>query len=279
VAAQVQESVDVIMAGGGTAGVIAAIAAARGGAKVRLVERHHFLGGMMTGGNAGLTLFTVYDENEEEYRKIISQLGDNPQAVHDSFSRGEMATFELKVDSMAHHVYSSPLPGVVTLGCPCASGSGLDVNDLTEGQFAMFKRVIMLREGLPGFEESYLIELPEIGVRETRHIQGDHVLTVEDILARTVYADSIGRGSHPIDAGRLPAHLKQAATEDHWYFNIPYRSLIVCGLDNLLFAGRCISATHEASGCTRPTVQCMITGQAAGTAAALCTIGDVGPRQ
>ena len=49
-------------------------------------------------------------------------------------------------------------------------------------------------------------------------------------------------------------------------------------VDNLLLAGRCISATHEASGCTRPTVQCMITGQAAGTAAALCAATGAKPR-
>ena len=64
-----------------------------------------------------------------------------------------------------------------------------------------------------------------------------------------------------------------------WFFKIPYRSLVARDIDNLLVAGRCISATHEAFGCIRPTVQCMITGEAAGTAAALCVQNDIAPRK
>jgi hypothetical protein len=56
-----------------------------------------------------------------------------------------------------------------------------------------------------------------------------------------------------------------------WYFHIPFGSLIAKDVENLMVVGRCMSATHEAFGCIRPTVQCMITGEAAGTAGALCT--------
>ena len=119
-------------------------------------------------------------------------------------------------------------------------------------------------EVIPGFEQAFLLDMPEIGVRETRHIQGEYRLTIEDILQRKEFEDSIGRGAHPIDIGRLPEELREAGAVDDWYFTIPYRSLVAREVDNLLLAGRCISASHEASGCTRPTVQCMITGQAAG---------------
>ena len=60
---------------------------------------------------------------------------------------------------------------------------------------------------------------------------------------------------------------------------IPFRSLIVKKLDNLLVAGRCLSATHEAFGCIRPTVQCMVSGEAAGTAAAMAVKQNVPLRQ
>lgn len=61
-------------------------------------------------------------------------------------------------------------------------------------------------------------------------------------------------------------------------YQIPYRSLVARGLDNLLVAGRCVSATHEAAGSLRLTPQCFVTGEAAGTAAALSVIEGTSPR-
>ena len=72
--------------------------------------------------------------------------------------------------------------------------------------------------------------------------------------------------------------MKDELLPDRFYYEIPFRSLIARDINNLLLAGRCISCTHEASGCTRVTVQCMITGEAAGTAAALCSKLSINPR-
>lgn len=77
----VVDETDVLVAGGGTAGCIAAIAAARNGASVLLVEGRGFLGGMMTGGNVGLTKYIVHEKNEAEYRRVWAQLATDPSSV------------------------------------------------------------------------------------------------------------------------------------------------------------------------------------------------------
>ena len=78
---EVFPEVDVVVAGGGTAGVIAAIAAARTGAKVVLIERYGYLGGMLTAGNAGLTMYMKYSGNALEHLKDERTLETNPAEV------------------------------------------------------------------------------------------------------------------------------------------------------------------------------------------------------
>ena len=139
--------------------------------------------------------------------------------------------------------------------------------------------LITRRSQVRGFENIHLLDCPEIGVRETRHFRGEYVLNIHDILTHKEYKDTIGRGSHPIDVSPIPEELKDVKTDNHWYFNIPYRSLLPREVDNVLLAGRCISCTHEASGCVRPSVQCMVTGQAAGTAAAMCAAKTIASQE
>ena len=141
-----------------------------------------------------------------------------------------------------------------------------------------------LRALIPGFEKSYLIATAGyVGVRETRRIFGEYVMTVDDIRERRIFADSIGLGSAFVDihnvtgAGmdtrsgfRLPAG---------GYYSIPYRTLVPEKVDGLLVAGRCHSATHEAAGSTRWMTQAMIMGQAAGTAAAMAAGASIAPRK
>ena len=448
VTAPVVEEVDVLVAGGGSAGVVAAIAAARAGARTLLAERRGFLGGMMTGGNAGLTNFIVHQKSQAVQREIVSALADDrgsvqivggipmeiaerllassdavgtegtagsyvftsqvafkwllmdlveeagaelmlhslasdvvlgdgslrgvlfetkdgPVAVlakavvdatgdgdiaakagceavlgvgpddlaarHDPaqlgsmsamgvmyrvgnvdlercfehleahpeqfsvqalalysledaaarFRRGEMVTMVVRGREVGLQVYNSPAPGVVTLCCPCFEGNGLSWRDLTRAELTMRdvirKQVADVRH-LPGFEKCWVMDCPEIGVRETRHVRGEYVLTVEDVLAGRDFPDSIGRGAHTVDSHGVPLEVKRREVPRNWSFRIPYRCLVPLGVDGLLVAGRCASFTHEAFGCARPTVQCMVTGEAAGVAAAMCAARGVRPR-
>lgn len=450
---QVVDAFDVLVAGGGTAGCIAALAAARNGAKTVLVERYGYLGGMMTAGNAGLTMYMKFSGREEDHeadqatlgtkpedvqiaggitkeladrliasgvglgnsgqagsyiftssedfkrllfdlmkeagvtlrlhswivdvlkdgdtvqgvvvesksgrqiipvRQVIDATGDGDVAVRagvpfyqgvtpadesvkegakvgdmqamgvmfkignvdlprmfawmtehperfskqpfarftlqeakERFERGEMACLNVSTGiegpPRGFQVYNLPTAGVATICCPCYNGDGLKVEDLTRAETtlaSMVGRWVENMRQLPGFERIFLLDCPQIGVRETRHIQGDFVLNIDDIYHQVEFPDSIGRGAHPIDIHPRPKWLNDPGTAypPRWYFHIPFRSLLAQGVSNLLTAGRCISATHEASGCIRPTVQCMITGEAAGTAAALAVRANTNPR-
>jgi len=139
---------------------------------------------------------------------------------------------------------------------------GLNTRHLTrvevESRMAIMKGLRFLRENLPGFEDAFAMETaPQIGVRETRRIVGEYTLTKDDALMGRRFEDAIAKGP----------------------FDIPYRCLVPAEVDGLLVAGRCISTTHEAQGVIRNIPPCMVTGQAAGTAAALAARRGVRPRR
>ena len=153
---------------------------------------------------------------------------------------------------------------------------GTSTEDLTraeiEGRRQAWQFIVFLRRDVPGFEEAeMLVSGPQVGMRETRRVMGEYVLTADDVLsARKFEEDCIARGSYSIDihsptgAGTVIQRLKPGESYD-----IPYRCLVPTGIDNLLIAGRPISATHEAHSSLRIMPICMAIGQAAGTAAAL----------
>ena len=125
-----------------------------------------------------------------------------------------------------------------------------------------------LRERVPGFEQARILQVsPVLGVRETRHVLGDYVLTGEDTLSRRHFDDSIAA-----DASALDIHEPKGSDVDFQGlspYEIPYRCLVPRGVEQLLVAGRCISADHDAHARTRNMPACMATGQAAGVAAAV----------
>ena len=104
------------------------------------------------------------------------------------------------------------------------------------------------------------------GVRESRRIRGLHVLTGREYVDCVRFEDSVARACHPVDI-HLPDGEGQSLTfpKDAGY--IPYRSLVPEKIENLLVAGRCISADSDAFAAIRVQAPCMETGQAAGFAA------------
>lgn len=128
--------------------------------------------------------------------------------------------------------------------------------------------VRFLREDVPGFESSRLGQVsPILGVRETRHIVGGYTLTGPDSRGETRFDDSIG-----VDASALDIHDPKGGDVDFQSmppYEIPYRCLVPQGIEQLLVAGRCISADHDAHARSRNMPACMATGQAAGIAAAV----------
>jgi hypothetical protein len=137
-----------------------------------------------------------------------------------------------------------------------------------------------------GCEDVVLLETANIlGVRESRRIMGDKKLTVDYYRSTSAFEDEIGRYSYPIDIhNETPDEegVKQfcACVEtkhgDGESYGIPYGALTPVGLDNLLVAGKCISADRPMQASVRVIPGCYITGQAAGAAAALASaVGDV----
>jgi hypothetical protein len=163
---------------------------------------------------------------------------------------------------------------------------GLDATDstsLTKGEVEASAEILPLidfiRSWIPGFEQSFLIEVEKgLSIRESRRIVGEHVLTREDIQGSREFDDGVAIGSHFIDIHPVADNTWQTIRIRGTY-EIPYRCLIAKGVENLLVAGRCISASHEAFASLRVMNTCCALGEAAGTAAGLAVRQNLLPRQ
>lgn len=130
-----------------------------------------------------------------------------------------------------------------------------------------------LRPHVPGFEWAFIASTAgKIGIRETRRITGHYVLTRQDIWDFVKFPDTINCGAYPIDI-HSPTGGDIEVPREHFYsgnyWTIPYRSLVPVGVANLLVAGRCLSATHEALAAVRCMANTIGMGEAAGCAASL----------
>ncbi len=148
----------------------------------------------------------------------------------------------------------TPLPGIVWCNCPHMTGlDGVKVEDLTRADFQGRERIAALvafvRDKLPGFERAFVVDVaPQIGVRQTRLLDGVYVMTKDDVRQRRHFPDSVARG------------------RDYYY---PYRTMLPRGVAQLLVAGRHYSATSAAQRDSREIPPCMAMGEAAGVAAAI----------
>ncbi|VTU23234.1 putative FAD-binding dehydrogenase [Variovorax sp. SRS16] len=143
-----------------------------------------------------------------------------------------------------------------------------------EGRRQAWKAARFLHDAVPGCEDGQLRAFAaQVGVRETRRVEGDHVLTAQELAQPVQFADAIAAGAYPIDIH--PAQggaLHYVPMGDDHAYQIPYRSLIPTAFDNALVVGRGISATHEALAAIRVMTISMAVGQAAGTAAAMAAM-------
>jgi hypothetical protein len=154
------------------------------------------------------------------------------------------------------------------------------------GRQRVAKVIEFLQRHVPGFERVRVVRTPhQIGVRESRRLVGEHVLTADEMVARKTYPDAIAMGGYYVDIHRREEQVEMAKRRipetkffPHGYF-IPYRCMLPKQVDGLLVAGRCISTTQEANGSTRVMPSCMALGQAAGVAAALSAKSEVGPKE
>jgi len=158
----------------------------------------------------------------------------------------------------------TPIPGVVWCNCPHMPGyDGISVEDLTraeyEGRERMMNLYAYVREHLPGFENASMLGAAEqVGVRTTRMLKGEYVVTKEDVVNRRWFPDTVCRG------------------RDYY---TPYRALLPTGVEQLIVAGRHYSAEPEAQKRSREIPPCMVQGQVAGIAAGLALQQDINIRE
>lgn len=165
---------------------------------------------------------------------------------------------------------------------------GLDATsaaDLTKAEIQARRQVMatvdLLQSDVPEFRSIRLIQTPvNIGVRETRRIMGEYVLTREDVVNGRKFDDGVVDVTFGIDI-HDPAPESEIRPERGRMkpYQIPYRCLVPQKIDSLLISGRCISGTHEAHASYRVTGDCMAMGEAAGLASAMCLRDGLIPRE
>ena len=170
---------------------------------------------------------------------------------------------------------------VIAFNCP----EFFDIDDITsaesqswvqvQGKIRILRYLRFYRKYLPGFENAHITQISAmVGIREGRRAVTEYVLTTEDAFCWRKFDDAIAQSNYPVDVhGRdLRNHaLARREDEPRKYYEIPLRSLIVKGVDNLLVAGRNLGAEFVAQSSVRIIPTCRALGEAAGIAAALGT--------
>ncbi|AEF81363.1 FAD-dependent oxidoreductase [Leadbettera azotonutricia] len=156
---------------------------------------------------------------------------------------------------------------------------GTDVLSLTKAEIQSRKDIVntipIMRKYAKGLENAKLRHFAmSIGIRETRRIKGEYQITFKEIFDEAKFKDSIGVYPICLDG---PEGVMPALTEAH--FQVPYRLTVPLKIENLLVAGRCVSAERRSTSITRHMNFAMVTGQAAGVASSLSIKQDVYSRQ
>lgn len=197
---------------------------------------------------------------------------------------------DLKEEDAAYfQIFSIPASkGFVAFNCPRIAKKDKVLDPLNNEDISwalvegrqMIKRISnFCKKYLPGFSSAYVSQIaPNIGVRESRRLIGQYVLTSEDVLSAKKFEDAIANSNWPIDIhpsgfriqGSEVRNQKLRQPPQNDYYQIPLRSLLPKEneIKNLIIAGRCLSATFEAQSSARIQANCWAMGEAAGLLAA-----------
>jgi hypothetical protein len=192
-------------------------------------------------------------------------------------------------------VYYHGVPGEVFLNCNHTPLPSLEPDAITKSTVRLREQtdeiLDFLRRHAPGFGRAQLTQTYDLGIRESRRIIGEYVLTAEDMVTGREFEDVVAMGAYPPDlhdahGGEILIHGKgwsgvHAATgvPHNPGYQIPLRSLLPRRIENLLVVGRCLSASFEAQSGARGMGPCSAMGQAGGTAAALAARKGIPPRE
>jgi ribulose 1,5-bisphosphate synthetase/thiazole synthase len=253
--------------------------AVRGGAKYEQGRLEDGLTQPMT------MFFRVANVDDDAVRRYVAEHPDDYRPFASIVAKARAAG-EFPIQRRGVGLYKTLEPGVWRINTTRLHRlDGTDVRDLTTGEIDGRRQVASLmrffRKWLPGFEGAVLLDTAAVvGVRETRRIVGDYVLTAEDLAEGREFDDVIALCGYPVD---IHSPTDDGGGADGTYktanvYQIPYRCLLPANLDGVLVAGRALSATHEAQGATRVMPPAFAMGEAAGAAAAISVKNRIRPR-
>ena len=150
-----------------------------------------------------------------------------------------------------------------------------------EGRRQCWEVFEFIRSVTPGFENAYIVDIAaQLGIRQTRRIRGEYMLTEADILGCADFDDTIGVNGWPVEAHTATGVTIKFANVPHsrGFNQMPYRMIVPLRVENLLVAGRCASMTHDGQSSARVSGPCLVMGQAAGTAADIALKSGAQPR-
>jgi len=184
-----------------------------------------------------------------------------------------------------HYVQLFSMPGnktALNFNCPELGDSYNAIDPvyiskkLIEGKEAIYRLAQCFKKFVPGFENSSIGKFaPMLGIRESRRIITDYYMCIDDVLNYTKFEDAIAMSDYEIDVHGAPddtlknKKYNKALLKEQQYFTIPYRSLIVRGLDNLSIAGRCAGFDFYVQSTVRVQHTCRYMGEAAGIGSAI----------
>lgn len=177
-------------------------------------------------------------------------------------------------------------PGIFNINAsrvvlPDATHPGQYSAALREGMHQVDQMLDFLTHCVDGFERARLVRIaPFLGIRESRRINGEYLLSEADVRSATIFPDTVALAGYPIDIHDVSGGtgITFGGIDGSGTYSIPYRCALARGCTNLLLAGRCMSTTHGAHAGTRVMVTCMAVGEAAGTAAGLAACRGALPR-
>ncbi len=254
--------------------------AAKAGAPFEIGRRED---GRMMPVTLFVTIGNVDDARVEAWMKEHEILHPG-ERLFESIVKEARAKGEWKLEREFLNLYREPTPGQWRINTTRVQNvDGTNPDDLSraeiESRRQAWELVQFLRSHCPGLEHAQLIATAShVGVRETRHILGDYLLNGQDVLEGRRFPDSIAQCSYPIDIHDPQGPRGRLEGIESEHYEIPYRCLVPRQVDNLLVAGRPISADHEGAASARVIPPCYATGQAAGVAAALAVQNDTSPR-
>jgi hypothetical protein len=214
--------------------------------------------------------------NVDESRALAVKRSDLEQAMRAANMSGEY-----RLPREEGSVHRTTLPGVVATNMTrVANVDATDPAAVTaaevEGRRQALEYTRFLRDNIPGYENAFLMNFStQIGIRETRRIYGQYRLTREDALSARRFPDAIAQCGAPIEDHNAGSSTRWEYIPDSDTYDIPFRSLLPQTVSNVVTAGRCLSADHDAHASVRSMAQCMAMGQAAGTAAAYAVRDNV----